>query len=100
MYQTSHVLNLHNVICQLYLNKARKKHLNIKTKLIIKSDLATVKFFCFFFLLFRAALAAYGDSQARGRIGAVAVSLCQNHSNAGSKPHLQPTSQLTAMPDP
>ena len=43
---------------------------------------------------------AYGGSQARGRIGAVAASLRQSHSNAESEPHLQPTPQLTATPDP
>ena len=53
----------------------------------------------FFFLLFRAAPVAYGGSQARDLIGAVATSLCQRHSNAGSEPRLQPTSQLTATPD-
>ena len=47
-----------------------------------------------------AAPAAYGGSQARGLIGAVAASLCQSHSNAGSEPRLQPTPQLTATPDP
>ena len=59
-------------------------------------------FFNFFvFLLFLwAALAAYGGSQARGQIGAVATGLRQSHSKAGSKPSLQPTPQLTAMPDP
>ena len=50
-----------------------------------------------------AAPAAYGGSQARGRIGAVATGLRQSHSNAGSEPHLQPTPipqlQLTATPD-
>ena len=46
-----------------------------------------------------AAPVAYGGSQARGRIGAVAASLRQSHSNAGSEPRLQPTPQLTAMPD-
>ena len=46
-----------------------------------------------------AAPAAYGGSQARGRIGAVATGLHQSHSNAGSEPRLQPTPQLTAMPD-
>ena len=58
--------------------------------------------FTFFFLFFgfsSAALMAYGGSQARGRIGAVATSLHQSHSNAGSEPHLQPTPQLTATPD-
>jgi len=43
--------------------------------------------------------AAYGDSQARGLIGAVAASLCQNHSKAGSELSLRPTPQLTATPD-
>ena len=49
--------------------------------------------------LFSAAPAAYGGSQARGLIGAVAASLHQSHSNAGSKPCLQPIPQLTARPD-
>ena len=47
-----------------------------------------------------AAPAAYGDSQARGPIGAAATGLRQRHSNAGSKPRLPPTPQLTATPDP
>ena len=50
--------------------------------------------------IFRAALIAYGSSHSRGRIGAVATGLHHNHSNAGSEPCLQPTPQLTAMPDP
>ena len=66
-------------------------------------------FFFFVFCLFVvvvvvaipwAAPAAYGGSQARGRIGAAATGLRQSHSNSGSEPHLQPTPQLTAMPDP
>ena len=60
------------------------------------------EFFFFFFCLFAiswAAPAAYGGSQARGRIGAVATGLRQSHSNAGSEPRLQPTPQLTATPD-
>ena len=44
----------------------------------------------FVFCLFRAAHAAYGGSQARGQIGAVAAGLHQSHSNTGSKPHLRP----------
>ena len=43
---------------------------------------------------------AYGGSQARGPIGAVADSLRHSHSNAGSEPCLRPTPQLTATPDP
>ena len=66
-------------------------------------------FFFFFFIFFVvvvivvaiswAAPTAYGGSQARGRIGAVATGLRQSHSNAGSEPRLQPTPQLTATPD-
>ena len=48
----------------------------------------------------RATPKAYGGFQARGPIGAIAVGLCQSHSNAGSEPHLQSTPQLVAMPDP
>ena len=38
-------------------------------------------------LLFRAALAAYRLSQARGLIGAIAAGLYHSHSNAGSLTH-------------
>ena len=52
-------------------------------------------------LLFsRAAPRAYGNSQARGRTRATAAGLHHSHSNVGSKPHLRPTPQLTATPDP
>ena len=37
---------------------------------------------------------------ARGQIGAAAAYLHHSQSNAGSEPHLWPTHQLTAMPDP
>ena len=58
-------------------------------------------FYLFFFLtISRAASAAHGGSQARGRIGAVAAGLGQSHSNAGSEPCLRPTPQLTATADP
>ena len=52
------------------------------------------------FFFFRATPVAYGGSQARGRIGAVATGLRQSHSNAGSEPCLQPTPQLIAALDP
>ena len=66
-----------------------------------KNDVQTsFFFFVFFFCYFFGPLpAAYGDSQARGPIGAAATGLRQSHSNAGSEPCLQPTPQLTAMPD-
>ena len=55
--------------------------------------------FCFFTISW-AAPTACGGSQARALIGAAAASLRHSHSNAGSEPHLQPTPQLTAVPDP
>ena len=54
--------------------------------------------FFFFFLLFRAEPAAYGSSQARAQIGAVAAGL--HHSHARSEPCLQPMLQLMAVLDP
>ena len=55
-----------------------------------------LSFFSFFFLFFsRAAPAAYGGFQARGRIRAVTADLHHSHSNAGSEPCLHPTPQLT-----
>ena len=53
-----------------------------------------------FYPPFRAASIAYGGSPARGQIGATTDSLHHSLSNAGSKPCLQPTPQLMAMPDP
>ena len=52
------------------------------------------------FLSFRAGSLAYGGSQAMGRIGTVAASLCQSHSNVAVEPCLRPTPQLMATPDP
>ena len=46
----------------------------------------------------RALPAAYGSSQARGRIGAAAI--VQYHSHTGSEPRLQPIPQLMATRDP
>ena len=54
--------------------------------------------FCLFAISW-AAPAAYGGSQARGLIGAIALGLRQSHSNVGSKPRLQHTPQLTATVD-
>ena len=57
--------------------------------------------FVFVFLSFsRVAPMAYGGSQARGLIWAVAAGLCHSHSNARSEPSLQPTPQLMTTPDP
>ena len=55
-----------------------------------------------FFLggLFRAACAAHGGSQVRGRTGAVPAGLHHSHSDRGSELRLQPMSQTTATPDP
>ena len=59
---------------------------------------------CFFFfglfIISWAAPSAYGGSQAKGQIGAVAAGLRQSHSNVGSELRLRPAPQLTAMLDP
>ena len=55
--------------------------------------------FCLFAISW-AAPAAYGGSQARGLIGAVAAGLHQSHSNVGSELRLRPTPQVAATPDP
>ena len=47
--------------------------------------------YIFFLDLFGATLAAYGGSQARGRIGTVADGLHHSRSNTKSEPHLQLT---------
>ena len=54
----------------------------------------------FFFFLFRAALQAYGSSQAMGWIWVTAAGLYHSHSNDRCEPCLWPTPQLMAMPDP
>ena len=56
--------------------------------------------FFVFWSFFRAAPEAYGGSQARGPVIAVAASLHQSHSNAGSERRLRCTPQLTATLDP
>ena len=52
------------------------------------------------FCLFMAAPTAYGGSQARGLIRAVAAHPRQSHSNARSEPCLQPAPQLMTTPNP
>ena len=66
---------------------------------LLFSFFLSFSFLCLF-VFSRAALAAYGGSQARGLIGAVAAGLTQSHSNVGSEPRLRRTPQLTATPDP
>ena len=66
-----------------------------------KSFNETLGIYLFFsFFVSWAAPVAYESSQAWDQIGAAAAGLCHNHSNAISEPHLQPTSQLMATPDP
>ena len=61
----------------------------------------SIYLFIYFVLCsFRAALVAYGGSQDRDVIGAVAAILRQSHSNTRSELRLRPTPQLMAMPDP
>ena len=60
----------------------------------------TEPFYYLFICLLGVAPAAYGSSQARGRIGVVAASLHHSHSNVRFELHLEPTPQLTATQDP
>ena len=53
-----------------------------------------------FFFPFTAAPAVYGSSQARGQIGAAAVTYATAMATPDLSPCLQPTPQLTATPDP
>ena len=80
-------------------------HLHLKLGLEPKildlgGDSSPLSFLLLFFCLSRAAPAAYGRSQARGPIGAVAAGLHHSHSNSRSEPCLQPTPQLTATAYP
>ena len=74
-------------------------HCNIVLYCVTIHYLYIHSFLFFFFLLSRATLETCGGSQARGQIGATTAGLRHSHSNTGSKPHLQPTPQLTTMPD-
>ena len=75
-----------------------------KRKKSPKFDGGSFLFVCFWLLFFafyfRAALVACASSQASGGIEAAAACLRRSHSNSRSKPHLQPTPQLMAKPDP
>ena len=52
--------------------------------------------FLFLSFFFRPTPAAYGSSQASGRIGAAAAGLHPSHSHARSELHLRPTLKLAA----
>ena len=51
-------------------------------------------------MFLRATEVAYGSSQARGQIGAIAADLHRSHGNMGSKTHLVSTPQLMTMLHP
>ena len=57
-------------------------------KELVMTFLILIFMYLFIFVFSRAAPMAYGDSQAKGLIGAVAASLHHSHSNSGSKPRL------------
>ena len=94
-------LNIH--MCRYVLIRGMSK---ISENKIIKYHILShhpklITLFCLFYwcLFFKAAPTAYGGSQAKGRIGATAPSLCHSHSSAGSHPHLLSTPQLMAVLD-
>ena len=69
---------------------------------LASSTILPISFFLIIniFCLFRTTPKAYGGSQARSQIRAIAASLRHSHSNSGSRLCLWPARQLTAMPDP
>ena len=70
------------------------------TRTFCPAHLFFFKFLEYYYLgLFRATLAAYGSSQARGQIVAVVACLHHSHSNARSELCLRPTLQFTATLD-
>ena len=68
-------------------------------EVVCQVNLFIYLFFCLF-VFPRATPLAYGGSQARGLIRAVAASLHHSRSNVGSDPRLQSIPQLTATLDP
>ena len=80
--------------------KMNKRNQTWNHRTVFKLNIRNVFFFFVFFFFFwsfffRVAPMAYGGSQARGAIRAVAASLHQSYSNVGSKPHLRPTDEPT-----
>ena len=102
-WDPSHIYDLHHSSWQRRilnpLNQARDQTRNLMAPSRIHfhcpmMGTPTILFF------FRAVPEAYESFQGRGQIGDTAATLHHSHSNASSKPHLQPTPQLKAMPDP
>ena len=71
--------------CVIFFLSVKNLNLFIERKYFMAS---CWQIYSFFLVFFRAAPLAYGSSQARGGIGAVAAGLCHNHSNSGSDLHL------------
>ena len=64
------------------------------------SNILSLIYIYFLFLLLRAVPTAYGSSQARGQIGATGAVIHHGHSYTVSEPCLRPTPQLMPMSDP
>ena len=114
----SHICNLHHSSpqCRILnpLSKARNQTCNLMvpsqvhfcynsagTPVCFSYLLCFSYLFIYLFIsLFRATHMAYGGSQDRDRIRAVAAGLQYSHNNARSESHLQPTPQLMATLDP
>ena len=90
------------MLCEVYLNPKVLFH---HTFFLVNLAFPIILYWVFFFFLvfvcgWVGAPVAYGVSQTRGPIGAVAAGLHQSHSKGGSKLCLRPTPQLTATLDP
>ena len=93
------VLYVSNVVNSIYL-LIESQSLQFLKVFLCDMKLILCELLIYIFFLFRATSVAYGGSQAKGQIKAVAARLCHSHSNNRSKPCLRPTPQLTAKLDP
>ena len=84
----------------IYNKKDEFQHSNAYGQIHLDNIMSESDVYIQFCFVFRTTPPTYGSSWAKGRIRAAAAGLCHSHSNARSKPHLQPTPQLTATPDP
>ena len=72
--------------CYLRIPQAHPSNESTSSHHLQAEDIVWLLINCSFFCLFRAAPTAYGGSQARGPIGAVAAGLHHSYSNVESEP--------------
>ena len=105
----SSIISIDNQI--IHVNKGKYQTLRVMLRIKLWDNLYAIHNFklefSFFlqrcpiiFFLFMAIPAVYGSYWASDQIEAEDANLCHSHGNNGPEPHLQPTKQLVATPDP